>query len=110
MGELELQEEQALTMVDVKEELEKIEKRDKELTARAIKTKEYLNKFIKLDKKKSDDMKKKLQELGIARLKDKYIVKIIDIKPRDIDSLKVVFAGEIDLKQEEMQKVLECIK
>ncbi len=110
MGELELQEEQALTMVDAQEELKKIEKRDKELTARAEKTKEYLNKFVKLDKKINNEMKKKLEDLGIARLKGKYIVKIIDIQPKDIDGLKAILSGEITLKQEELEKVLECIK
>ena len=110
MGDLELQEEKPLTMVEVQEELEKIEKRDKELTARATKTKEYLNKFVKKDKQKVRDLRKKLNDLNITRLKDKQIVKIVDLKPKDMDSLKAIFAGEITLKQEDLQKVLECIK
>ncbi len=111
MGNLEIIDEQPLTMADVNEELNKIEKRDKELTTRAIKTKEYLGNMPKLDKKAGNELKKKLQALNIARLKDKHIAKIIDVKPKDIDGLKVIFSGEtIALKQEELQKVLECIK
>ncbi len=110
MGDLEIQEEIPLTLVEVKEEIDKIEKRDKELTARATKTKEYLNKFVKKDKKQVQEQRKKLTDLNISRLKDKYIVKIIDLKPKDMDSLKVIFAGEITLKQEDLQKVLECVK
>lgn len=111
MSNLEIIEEEALTMVDVKEELSKIEKREKELTVRASKANEYLNKFVKIDKKTSDELKKKLQELGIMRLKDKQIVKVIDIQPKDIDSLKTLFAADnLTFKQEELEKVLACIK
>lgn len=111
MGDLEIIGEQPLTMVEVNEELDKVEKRDKELTARAVKTKEYLKRFIELDKKHNDESKKKLQELGLPRLKERLIIKIIDIQPKDTDSLKALFTGEnITFKQEELQKVLECIK
>lgn len=111
MSNLEVVEQTALTMVDVHEELIKIEKRTKELAPRAEKTKEYLNKFVNMKKKESDELRKKLEDLNIARLKDKHIAKIIDIQPKDMDSLKSLFSGEtISFKQEELQKVLECIK
>lgn len=109
MGDLKLQEEKPLTMVEVQEELKKIEKRDKELTVRATKTKEYLNKFVKKDEK-VNELRKKLEELEISRLKEKQIVKVIDLKPKDLDSLKAILGGEITLKQEDLKKVLECIK
>jgi DNA-directed RNA polymerase subunit F len=111
MSNLEVVEQMALTMVDVHEELIKIEKRTKELAPRAEKTKEYLNKFVNMKKKESDELRKKLEDLNIPRLKDKHIAKIIDIQPKDMDSLKSLFSGEtISFKQEELQKVLECIK
>jgi DNA-directed RNA polymerase subunit F len=111
MSNLEIIEEEPLTMVDVKEELIKIEKREKELTVRASKANEYLTKFVKIDKKTSDDLKEKLHKLEILRLKDKHITKIIDVQPEDIDSLKALFAGDnLTFKQEELEKVLLCIK
>ena len=111
MSNLEIIEEEPLTMVDVKEELIKIEKREKELTVRASKANEYLTKFVKIDKKTSDDLKEKLHKLEILRLKDKHITKIIDVQPEDIDSLKALFAGDnLTFKQEELEKVLACIK
>ena len=68
-------------------------------------------KIKKMKKKESDEIRKKLEDLNISRLKDKHIAKIIDIQPKDMDSLKSLFTGEtISLKQEELQKVLECIK
>ncbi len=111
MGNLEFIEEQPLTMIEVNEELDKIEKRDKELTPRAKRTKEYLNKFAEGSKKDVEEMKKKIKDLNIPRLKDKHIMKIIDIRPKDIDGVKSIFGGEeLSLKQEELQKVLECIR
>ena len=84
----------------VKKEIDKIEKRTKELAPRTEKTKEYLNKFVKMKKKESDELRKKLEDLNIPRLKDKHIAKIIDIQPKDMDSLKSLFSGEtISLKQ-----------
>ncbi len=111
MGNLELIDEQPLTMVEVNEELDKIEKRDKELTIRAKKAKEYLNKFAEGKGKEVEELKKKIKDLNIPRLKDNHIAKIIDIKPKDVDGLKSIFGGEeISFKQEDLQKVLECIK
>ena len=57
------------------------------------------------------ELRSKLEKASIARLKDKHITKIIEIKPKDIESIKVLFASEtIPLKQEELQKILECLK
>jgi len=38
-------------------------------------------------------------------------IKIIDLCPKDLDSLKVILTGEnITLKQEDMEKIIEVIK
>ena len=70
-----------------------------------------LDKFAKADSKKVKEVRKKLEELGISRLKPRHVNKIIDIMPKDIGSLRAVFAGEnITLKQEDLKKILECLK
>lgn len=111
MGRIEIIEEKALTLTEAKEILSKIEKRDKELPTRTLKTKEYLNKFAKLTKKQIKELKEKLLKLNILRLKEKTITKLIDIQPKDIDSLRTILTAEnLTLKQEDLQKIVECLK
>ena len=108
MANLEVINERALSMHELKDKLDGIKKRDSEVNPRGIKTYEYINKFIKKDNKK---LKEKLVELNILRLKDKHINKIVDILPKDIDELKSVLSGDnLTLKQEDLTKIIETMK
>ncbi|RME55296.1 hypothetical protein D6777_01015 [Candidatus Woesearchaeota archaeon] len=110
MPDYEIVNEKPVTLVEVKELLKTVEKRDTELTFRANKTKEYLGSFT--DKKLKDvkELYQKIQELNIPRLKDRHIVKIIDIHPVDMDSLKAVLSAEtITLKEEDLKKILAIL-
>lgn len=111
MPEIQVIKENSLTLAELKNKLEQIKKRDKDLTFRANKTLEYLGVFADLNEKKAHELRKKLTELNIGRLKDKHVAKIIDVYPKDLDSLKVILSGEnITLKQEDLQRILECLK
>ncbi len=108
MAEIEVMQETPLTMKELMEKLNDVKKRDKELGFRAKKTLDYLASFV--EKKQKEDLKKALVELGIPRLKEKHIVKITDINPGDIDSLKALLVGEnLTLKQEDLKRILECL-
>ncbi len=108
MANLEVINENALNIHELKEKLDGIKKRDSTLTPRGIKTYDHISKFIKKDSKK---LKEKLVGIGISRLKDKHINKIIDILPKDIDELKSILSGEnLTLKQEDLTKIVETIK
>ena len=52
-------EQKSLSLVDVKEKIEIIEKRDKELNYLSNKAKEYLETFVKLDSKQKEELTKK---------------------------------------------------
>ena len=109
--DIEVIEERPVEMAEVKSKLEEIKKRDKELNFRANAVKEHIDGFSVIDSKKSKEIAKKINELNISRLKEKHIVKIIDIMPGNIDSLKAIFTGEnITLKQEDLAKILEVIR
>lgn len=111
MGRIEIIEEKALTLTEAKELISKIEKRDKEISIRTQKTKEYLNKFAKFTKKEIKELTEKLTKLNILRLKEKTIAKLIDIQPEDLDSLRTILTAEnLTLKQEDLQKIIECLK
>jgi len=108
MANLEVINENALNLHELKDKLDKIKKRDDTLNPRGIKTYEYINKFTKKDNKK---LKEKLMQLNILRLKDKHINKIVDISPNDIEELKSILLGEnLTLKQEDLTKIIETIK
>ncbi len=110
MAEIETIEDIPISLPEVKEAIESMNKRDKVLSPRATKVLDYISKVNNLKLKEFSELKKKLQECGVERLKEKHIAKIIDIMPLDIDSLKAVFAGDsIILKQEDLKKILECL-
>ena len=111
MAEIETLEELPLSLPEAKEILENIQKRNKELNPKSVKVLDYISKVSSIKLKDYNELKKKLKELGIERLKERHIAKIIDIAPKDLESLKTIFVGEnLSLKQEDLKKVLECIK
>ena len=110
MAEIEIIEELPLSLPEVKEILENIEKRNKELSPKSKKVLDYISKVSNIKTKEFNEIKKKLHEVGIERLKERHIAKIIDIMPKDLESLKTIFVGEnLSLKQEDLKKVLECL-
>jgi len=110
MPEIEVTEDNPLTMAELKEKLQNI-KKSQELSFRSNKTLEYLNNFTKISAKQSNEIKEKLKSLDIIRLKEKHIAKIIDIMPQDTESLKAILIQDnIIVKIEELEKVLECLK
>ncbi len=111
MTNIEVLNEAPLTMAELKEKLEDIKKRDKEISERAQKTLDYLNKFSKLKDKEALKLKEDILKLNIPRLKEKQVIKIIDVMPNDIESLKLIFSADnVTIKQEDLQKMLELLK
>ena len=54
---------------------------------------------------------KELEKLNIPRLKERQMVKIIDILPTDIDSLRTLLIGEnLIIKQEDLIKIVDVVK
>lgn len=98
-------------MAELKDKLDNIRKRNKELNPIAIKTQESLNKFTSIKVKDAIKLKEELNQLNISRLKDRHIIKIIDIMPENIDALKLIFVGEnVTLKQDDLDKILSKLK
>ncbi len=109
MSTVEIIQETPLTLAEVKEKLDAIKKRDIELTIKGKKVETYLTQFLQASntKKLIDEIKK----LEIARLKDKHIVKIVDLLPKDTDSLHVILAEEnITIKEENLKRIIDVVK
>ena len=111
MAEITTLNEKPVTIYEVKEKLNDIKKRDKELSFRAKKTEEYINNVILLKEKKANELMEELIKANIEKLKPRHIVKIVDILPKDTDSLKILFTNEpIALKQEEIEQIVQIVK
>jgi len=111
MPDLKMISETPLSLVETKERLKDIKKRDTELGIKATKSFEYLTTFVHLDKKQADELASKINALNIPRLRDRHIVKIIDMMPQDLDSIKIIFTGDnITIKPEDLKRILDVIK
>lgn len=98
-----------MSLGELKEELDRIKKRDGELNFRANKTEEYLQQ-INIDVKKSKDIAKKIEELNVPRLRDVHIAKIVGIMPKKVEDLKVVLQGyPISVSNENLKKIVDII-
>jgi DNA-directed RNA polymerase subunit F len=98
-----------MSMAQLKGELERIKKRDKELNFRAAKTEDYLNQVIEI--KNSEELFKKLTALNIPRLKEQHMYKIIDVLPTTVDSLKVILQGyTLTVNNQNLKKIADTIK
>ena len=104
----EILEETPMSMAQLKEELGRIKKRDKELNFRATKTEDYLNQVVTI--KDADALFKKLVGLNVPRLKEQHICKIIDVLPKTADDLKVVLQGyTLTVNNANLKKIVDAI-
>ena len=111
MGDPKIISEEPISLFELKSEITKIKKRDKELGFRAAKMEDYLNEFVKLKKKEYDELEKKLGKLEIPRLKDMHIKKIIDMLPSTVDQLKVILQGyALTVNQKNMKRIVDVVK
>ena len=78
-----------------------------------IKEKQELEKFIKtFSKIKPEDaesLKQDIEKLGILKIKQEHIVKIVDLLPEDASDLNKIFV-DVSLNEEETKKILDVIK
>ncbi len=103
--------EKPITLTELKQDIDKIKKRDKELNFRVGKTEEYLSHFITLNKAKEDEIIKKLEKLNVPRLKDVHITKIVDILPKTVDELKIILQGYLTtVNNDNMKKIVDVVK
>ncbi|MEK6974003.1 MAG: hypothetical protein AABW41_02090 [Nanoarchaeota archaeon] len=111
MAEIQIIKETPLALAEMRQKLEEIKKRDKELNFRAKKTEEFLNSITKLKYQKAEELKKELHDLKIDRLRLAITSKLIDILPKDMDSLRAIFSNEsLSLKEEDYTKILDVVK
>jgi len=101
--------EEPITLAEAKTLLEKIKERDTEFSFRSGRTYEYLTAFPIADEKKAEELKKKIAELNIPRLKPEQIVKLIDLNPETSDEIKVILQG-VTITTDNLKKIEELFR
>ena len=89
---------ESLSMVEILEYVEK----DSEIS-------KFVKKFTKLSLKESREFKRKLEDLGLMKLKPSHIVKIIDLMPEDKEDLNKIFI-DMGLDEDETKKILDIVR
>ena len=108
MSKPEILEKTPLSMVNLKAELNAVSKRDKEPGFRTTKTMEYLNSFSTISQTEFNQMKKKIEELQVPRLKEEHIMKILDIMPKNVNDLSVILQGyTITVSKENLKNIVD---
>ncbi len=103
-------EQRALSLSEVKEILQEAEKRDNQLSFLSSKTKDYLDAFVPISADKREELIKKLNELGVTRLKDEITAKIVDFLPRSANDLKIIVqAYNLTLSKKDQDSIVEVI-
>ncbi len=107
----EIIEEKSMNCAEVRELIDDIKKRDEELGFRANKTDEYLQSACSLDLKQAGELYTKLEKLGIPRFRDLHMNKVIDLLPKTVDDVQILFAGyPITITQENIKKIVDTVK
>ena len=108
MTDMQIVSEVPINLYELKKDLDRIKKRDRELNFRANRTEEYLNDIAIL--KNTEELFDKLIKLNIPRLKEQHIHKIIDITPTTLNEIKAVLQGyTVTLSNESMKKIVDAI-
>ena len=71
--------------------------------------KKFIKKFVKLKSEDAKKLREKLSLLGLLKLKQEYIAKIIDIMPENQENLNKIFT-DVGLDEDESKKILETIE
>ena len=84
--------------------------KNSELNFRANKTFDYVKEFELKPVKEIEEIKDKITELNVPRLKPAIIYKILDLMPKTVEELKVVLLNStITVTNENLKKIIEIL-
>jgi len=90
-----------LSLAETKEYLEK-DPNKKEIV-------KFIKKFSPIDAKKAKELREEIRKLGLFKIKEEHISKIIDLLPETKEELNKIHL-DVDLSEDEKDKLLETIK
>lgn len=69
----------------------------------------FIKKFVKINQKKALELKERLKELDLMKVKEEHMIKIIDLMPENSEDLNKIFT-DVSLDEDEKRKILETVK
>lgn len=69
----------------------------------------FLEKFNNTKLKDAKKMREELEKLGMMKMKEEHIVKIIDLLPEDVSDVNKIFS-DVSLDENEINQILEIVK
>ena len=91
----------AVSLAEVKELVEDLEEK-KDL-------KDYLKRYGKLSKVKSDELCAEIKKLDNLKLKEGHIIKIADFLPKNVADLQKIF-NDVSLDEKEANEILKIAR
>src|SRR3989344_1230060 len=91
-----------LSMPEIQEYLDKKQENEAQLLA-------FIKKFVKLTPKDAKKIREDIKKLSLIKMKNEYLVKIIDLMPETAEDLNKIFSG-ISLNEDETKKIIEIVK
>lgn len=105
---MEIQEEKPVSWHEARKTLEKSVK-DSEPGYEQKNALEHLRKFSKFTEKDAKSMREELEKMG--KLKDRQIMAVMNLMPKDMDELRALLANEIvSLSEEQKKEILSAVK
>lgn len=102
--------EKPLSLADLQELLQQIEKRDQQLNFLSMKAREYLTAFVQTSPQRRQALARKLAELQLTRLKEEHIAKIVDFLPSTAQELKVVLQSyPLTLPKKDQESIVQTV-
>ncbi len=99
-----------ISAAEVKEILDTIKAKETELNYRAGKTFEYLEQFAKLSATRAKELFAAITKLGIPRIKEPHIIKLIDVLPVTAKDVKIVLQGyAVTVTNDNLDKIASTI-
>jgi DNA-directed RNA polymerase subunit F len=71
--------------------------------------KDFIKKFAVIDSKNAEELRQKITELNIMKIRESHITKILDIVPSTIEEVNKIFI-DTGLNEDEKNKILETTK
>ncbi len=69
----------------------------------------FVKKFTKMKPATASEIRKKLEELNMIKMKPEHLVKIIDLMPEDNENVNKIFT-DVSLDEDETKKILETLE
>lgn len=69
----------------------------------------FIKKFAILKPGKAKELRQKIQNLDLLKIKEEHIIKIIDLMPENAENLNKI-CSDVSLDEDETKKILDTIK